>query len=396
MGPDSALIVQARDLRRRGLADQAEAVLRAAVRQRPDHLEAHRDLVQLVWTRTGDAAASMAELDAAVRASPDALGLRAAQARLLGAVGRSDLAHAAYESLCATPAGADPRFRMEASRAAVAHDPVAAVAHARQAATALPGDLRATCVLAEALLAAGRADEGAPIIEAVLAKVPDDQGVLALAATAWRLTGDPRYRDLYDYDAFVGGGLIAVPSGWSDLSAYLVDLVAALDRLHTRETDPIGQSVRLGTQTRHDLLRDPDPAIQAFFRAVDTPIRAYLDALGQGDDPVRRRRRSGYRIAGAWSVNLRPGGFHIDHVHPEGWLSSACHIEAPVGDDDRAGWLKFGQPGLPTKPRLEAERFQRPQPGRLVLFPSYMWHGTAPFTTGPRRLTIAFDLVPGA
>jgi hypothetical protein len=31
----------------------------------------------------------------------------------------------------------------------------------------------------------------------------------------------------------------------------------------------------------------------------------------------------------------------------------------------------------------------------LALFPSYMWHGTVPFTQGAERLTIAFDLVPG-
>lgn len=394
MGPDPAPVAQARDLRRRGLIDQAEAVLRAAVRRQPEHQEAHRDLVQLVWTRTSDAAAAMAELDAAAQALPTALNLRVTRARLLGAVGRGDLAHQAYQALSATPAGANAQFRLEASRAAVAYDPAAAVAHAQRAAAALPGDLRAACVLAEALLAAGRPGEAAPVVEGVLAKVPDDQGVLALAATTWRLTGDPRYRDLYDYDAFVGGAPIAVPAGWINLSTYLADLVVALERLHGRETDPIGQSVRLGTQTRHDLLRDPDPTLQAFFQAIDAPIRAYLAALGPGDDPVRRRQRSGYRIAGAWSVNLRPGGFHIDHVHPEGWLSSACHIEAPVGDGDHAGWLKFGQPGLPTGSRLEAERFHRPEPGRLVLFPSYMWHGTVPFTAGPRRLSIAFDLLP--
>ena len=36
----------------------------------------------------------------------------------------------------------------------------------------------------------------------------------------------------------------------------------------------------------------------------------------------------------------------------------------------------------------------RPKPGRLALFPSYMWHGTVPFTTDESRLTIAFDAVP--
>jgi hypothetical protein len=30
----------------------------------------------------------------------------------------------------------------------------------------------------------------------------------------------------------------------------------------------------------------------------------------------------------------------------------------------------------------------------LVLFPSYLWHGTMPFETGGRRLTAAFDVVP--
>ena len=30
---------------------------------------------------------------------------------------------------------------------------------------------------------------------------------------------------------------------------------------------------------------------------------------------------------------------------------------------------------------------------RLVLFPSYMWHGTVPFAGDEPRLTVAFDLV---
>jgi hypothetical protein len=86
----------------------------------------------------------------------------------------------------------------------------------------------------------------------------------------------------------------------------------------------------------------------------------------------------------------------VDHVHPAGWLSTACYIDLPgaVSGEGRQGWLKFGQPGTPTRPPLEAERFVKPEPGMLVLFPSYMWHGTVPFSSGERRLTIAFDLVP--
>jgi hypothetical protein len=36
----------------------------------------------------------------------------------------------------------------------------------------------------------------------------------------------------------------------------------------------------------------------------------------------------------------------------------------------------------------------KPEPGLLVLFPAYMWHGVEPFTSGERRLSVAFDVVP--
>jgi len=36
----------------------------------------------------------------------------------------------------------------------------------------------------------------------------------------------------------------------------------------------------------------------------------------------------------------------------------------------------------------------QPLVGRLVLFPSYMWHGTVPFRALQNRTTVAFDVLP--
>jgi hypothetical protein len=36
----------------------------------------------------------------------------------------------------------------------------------------------------------------------------------------------------------------------------------------------------------------------------------------------------------------------------------------------------------------------RPEVGQLVLFPSYLWHGTVPFDDAAPRITVAFDAVP--
>ena len=66
----------------------------------------------------------------------------------------------------------------------------------------------------------------------------------------------------------------------------------------------------------------------------------------------------------------------------------------PLSDDGFDVCIRFGQPPFRTDPPLAAEHYERPKPGRLVLFPSYMWHGTVPFTTDEKRMTIAFDILP--
>ncbi len=63
-------------------------------------------------------------------------------------------------------------------------------------------------------------------------------------------------------------------------------------------------------------------------------------------------------------------------------------------DNDRAGWLRFGRPAIKTEPPLAADHFVKPEPGLLVLFPAYMWHGVEPFESDRARLSVAFDVVP--
>ena len=36
----------------------------------------------------------------------------------------------------------------------------------------------------------------------------------------------------------------------------------------------------------------------------------------------------------------------------------------------------------------------QPRPGRLLLFPGYLYHCIVPFTSTQRRISIAFDVVP--
>jgi len=387
-------LVRARALQGLGELDAAERAFAEAIRRRPDYADALGDLAQLIWMRTADLAAAARGLDAAIQAHPGALALRLKQATLLEYAGDPE---AAYRGLAAAASAAPPDWAIEVTAAQLASglDPAAAIAHAERAFAQEPERQLVLVTLCQAQLADGRVAAAARIAEAIRAHWPDDQHAIALLATAWRLQGDARYGELYDYGRLVGGEPIEAPRGWRSLADYLADLAPALRRLHRYRTHPLGQSVRGGSQTEQSLALSDDPVIRAFFEAIDGPIRRYIAGLGEGEDPLRRRIAAGYRFGGVWSVLLAPNGFHADHVHPRGWISSACHIELPAAvDQGHEGWLKFGEPGVATAPRLGPEHFVKPEPGRLVLFPSYLWHGTAPFGGDAPRLSVAFDLVP--
>lgn len=378
--------------------DEAAAVLQEALAraQPPLYGIILRDICQLIWMRTGDLAEALKPVDAALAAAPDDPQLRQLRAMVQQYAGELDAAaETLAEGLARTPG--DLLLLLTASHiAAERGEGAAALAYATQAAQIAPEIRRVQEVFAVACLAAGHVDQASAAAARMRASAPNDPVAVCLQADAWRMLGDARYRQLYDYEAFVRSYTIAPPAGWTDLPSFLADLTRSLDERHTLEAHPLQQSLRHGSQVQ-GLLSSDDPVIRAFFAAMGKPIGRYIAEIGQGGDPLRARNTGKARMHSAWSVRLKPNGFHVNHFHPEGWLSSAFYVETPkaaVDAGDRQGWLKFGEPGIRTSPPLPPEHFVRPEPGRLVLFPSYMWHGTVPFASDERRTTIAFDVVP--
>jgi tetratricopeptide (TPR) repeat protein len=382
-----------------GELDEAEAAYRQASARAPDLAPLAAESADFVWMARGDLAAALAALDRAFHAGAPPAPLLLAKAKLFASAGDQDQAAALLDRAAEHLPG-EPQVVLAAAQAALEAgrlpDAERHMTRARSLAPADPAVLVQSAIVSLALGRAGPALAGA---RKALAEAPLDQSVLAWAATAARAAGDPLYGALCDYESMVGVFDLEAPPGWASVPDFLRDLAAALGRHHVMAEHPSAQSLRHGTQTTYLLSGSAEPAIQAFFKALDRPLRDHLAKLGGGDDPLRRRNRGGYRIVGAWSVRLRPGGFHLDHMHNEGWISSAFYVETPdgaLGRESREGWLRLGKPPFPTIPEQPAERFIRPRPGRLVLFPSYMWHGTVPFHTQERRTTIAFDLLPGA
>jgi len=394
--PESAFVLGRALL---GLArfDEAEDQFRHVVHARPDHQAAHANLMELVWMRCGDIREASRALDRALRAQPQLAGLRVTKSRLLLSARMPGEALAELDAGLAM-APRDTTLLTSAITVALELDGTRALEYAKRLREGSPQDRATRVAMGNAYLATGDAQAALAIAEALHRSDPHDGQALAMTADAQRMLGDPRYRELLDYQHLVRAALIDVPAGWPTLEAYLAELAADLERVHVLHAHPVGNSLREGSQIPLVPEGSPFASIRAFPQAIDGSIRRYMQAIGTGSDPMRKRNTGRYRISGMWSVRLRPHGFHVNHYHPEGWISSACYLHLP-GAVDRPGgegWLKFGEPAFPTRPVLEPEYFIRPKPGLLALFPSYVWHGTVPFAGTPAdtRVTIAFDVVP--
>ena len=370
---------------------EAEAAFRAAILRRPTYLDAHRDLAQLIWMQTESVDAALTTLNEVVAGSATPPGLVAMRAGILNDIASAE---AAYASLKNGLNQGIIEVELVAAQSAVRFDPALALKHADAACALAPSELSAMLTRAVSLLACDQAPAALVQLSSVLEIKPENQHALALQRTAWRIVGDDRALSANDYVRLVRSYEINCPLGWASLPDFLADLRKSLLRLHGFSGAPLGQSIRSGVQAASDPRRAGDPVIDAAFAAFASPINDYLASTAEAASLTDLRRSSSWDMAGAWSVRLRAGGRHIDHVHPQGWISSAFYVDLPEASesDERAGWLRFGVPGIGDDHALGPEYWVKPEPGHLVLFPSYFWHGTQPFEASGDRLTIAFDL----
>ncbi len=254
-------------------------------------------------------------------------------------------------------------------------------------------------LLAQVALKAGDPMLTAQTCEAAIADHALDYAAWAYLATAWRIMGDEREHWLCDYDRLVMPIDVPDVETGIDAVAFATEVANCLDRWHGTVRAPGNQSLRGGTQTSGALFDRIDPVLKRFKAALTAQIAAAVATLP--DDPTHpflSRKTRDFKFAGSWSVRLQSAGHHVPHFHPAGWISSAYYARLPdimsKSPDGQQGWIGFGAPpailGLDLPPRKMVE----PRAGRLVLFPSYMWHGTMPFEGEESRLTAAFDVVP--
>jgi tetratricopeptide (TPR) repeat protein len=371
--------------------DAAESMLVSALHARPDWLDGHRALTSLRFT-SGDRRGFADSYAQACIAHPHNLALRLAWFGALAQIRDWPAAIRILDEaeLAVGDSSAQQIARMVA--ACESGDDAGAV-RSIAATDTLQDPVRDTAVIRFSL----RKGDLATAERVALRNL---QGAAAATmwpylSLIWRLQGNPRAE-------WLDGSPPWVHSTQLDLSEVdLANLAALLRRLHTARSPYAEQSVRGGTQTDQNLFLRHEPILRELKDRVQKAVTAFVaqwpapdsghPLLGVPRDDAFRGRM---HFSGSWSVRLAAQGFNVSHTHPMGWISSALYVALPQAEQlgpAPAGWIQFGAPPAELKLALQPTLQVEPKVGRLLLFPSRLWHSTVPFFDG-ERLVVAFDV----
>ncbi|MEK9670993.1 MAG: tetratricopeptide repeat protein [Rhodospirillaceae bacterium] len=251
----------------------------------------------------------------------------------------------------------------------------------------------------QALLQGGRFADAVGQLEIAHNLRPRINGILADMITAMHETDDPRLADWLDYDRDVVPRLVDVPAGYGSLGDFNEALHAELEPRHGDKAAPSDQSLRGGTQIPGNILEDASLVIRAARDAIAGAIASYLSELTEDKShPFRRYLNRDFRFTGSWSTILYGAGYDMSHIHTDAWLSGVYYVKVPDLPENLwesgEGCIQFGEPPEEyVSEKNRKRRIIRPQPGMVVPFPSYVWHGVLPFTREGLRHAIAFDVV---
>ena len=142
------------------------------------------------------------------------------------------------------------------------------------------------------------------------------------------------------------------------------------------------------SQTDMNHKKEYEPLIKELFQMQNEIIQEeYLDME--------------HRIGNMWA-NINPhGGYNNSHIHPNSLFSGVYYIKGQPNSGRLS--LMDPRPGvqhcMPTRkkeklPReLWRETYYDPVPGRLIMFPSWMWHKVESNKSNDIRISVSFNFI---
>lgn len=144
-----------------------------------------------------------------------------------------------------------------------------------------------------------------------------------------------------------------------------------------------------GWHSKTTLHKDPDFALLAF--SVRDVAKHISQELGYAPTV-------NLDIEMMWAIINGPGAFNRAHIHPGSLWSGVYYVKA----DEGSGKIEFTDPRTanlmrqPTYAKRPADcdpaKSFVPEPGRMLVFPSWLYHSVHPNLTDGDRVIVSFNL----
>lgn len=159
------------------------------------------------------------------------------------------------------------------------------------------------------------------------------------------------------------------------------------------DSEGVEKSNHNGWHSAGNLFVDTAPCIQQLKTAAKTAVLEATAQINAKTDPKTYRLK-----LFAWMNSNPPGGMNAPHTHPGAHWSGVYYVSQPKVETGKSGKIEFLNPrtDLPNwrllnAPAFGAKKSIRPEPGEMILFPSYLVHWVYPNETEEERVTVAFN-----
>ena len=186
----------------------------------------------------------------------------------------------------------------------------------------------------------------------------------------------------------------------SDHNNFLKEIIKELDTHNFFDVYATlsGKSQNNGKQTTGNIFSNEDNKIfielKNFFTAA---INDFYKKHQSTDNLLFKYFPNEINLWG-WSTKFYKGsGNHFNRIHPRGWVSGLFYLKMPSDIKKNESNIQFNLQGnLPVfnkKLNIEKKNFL-PEEGKLIIFPSSLYHSTTPFHSNKLyRHEINFDLL---
>lgn len=267
----------------------------------------------------------------------------------------------------------------------------------RNAIAVNPDYPEATANLCDTLIQMRKPEDAVQVCNEYLQRHPTDACVLAAKTIALNEVDDQQaLAEILDLDTIVRPITHEAPKGFSDIETFNKKLSQHILKHPSLRVSPSSHATRKGKHSGTLNTGEMGP-IAAFETLIHQAVDDYvLNFEGPDHHPIIAQRPQNYKLS-VWAVVLEGEGYQVPHIHPSAWLSGVYYASVPAVSSagGNEGWIEFGQPGpeyhFESQPKL---RLVKPEPGLMVMFPSYVFHRTVPFESQDTRISVAFDVVP--